>query len=454
MKIKTDSPLPRRLILAAVFLLTAFLASTAQAETVPGWPQWRGPLGNGTSPEGKPPTSWSEEENVRFKVEIPGNALASPVIWQDRIFLLTTLATNAEAYAESQKKAAEIFNSGEWPPGVAPVKQKFMVLALSTKDGSVVWEQTASEIVPHESHYIDSSWASGSPVTDGERLYAFFGSNGLYTYDLDGKLLWKKDLGKQRTRNGHGEGSSPALFGDTLVINWDHEDDSFVIALDKRTGKELWRTARPGEVTSWATPLIVEQGGRKQAIVPSTGRSRGYDLKDGSEVWSLGGMTGNVIPTPVTLGNMVYLTSGKRGAILQAVDLAKAQGELEGTPGVAWSHERHTPYVPSVLLYGEQLYFLKGYKNIFTSLNAKTGEVVYTEKRLEGISTVYASPVGAGGAVYIVGRDGAAIVVEHGKEFRVLAKNKLDDNFDASPAISGDDLYLRGRRYLYAISAQ
>jgi outer membrane protein assembly factor BamB len=310
--------------------------------------------------------------------------------------------------------------------------------------------------VPHESHYIDSSWASASPVSDGEVLLAQFGSNGLFAYDLDGNELWRVDLGDMRTRNGFGEGSSPAIFGDTVVVNWDHEDDSFIVALDRMTGEELWRTARPDEVSSWATPLVVAPDehyrGKAQVIVPGTGKSRGYDLVTGKEIWRLGGMTVNAIPTPVYKDGTVYLMSGYAGQMLQAVDLTKAQGELEGTEAVRFVHTRHTPYVPSPLLYGSRLYFLKHFKNILTVLDADTGAVVYTEKRLPGISNVYASPVGADGRVYFLSRDGHAVVLADGDTFEVLAENDLDDGFDASPALAGDTLYLRGRHHLYALT--
>jgi len=271
--------------------------------------------------------------------------------------------------------------------------------------------------------------------------------------------LWRRDLGEMRTRNGFGEGSSPALDGDTLVVNWDHEDDSFLVALDATTGETKWKVERPGEVTSWATPLIVEVGetGKKQVIVPSTGKSRGYDLETGKEIWSVPGMTVNTIPSPVHRQGLVYLASGYRGTMVQAVALAEASGELdpnggpEGKSAVRWNHTRHTPYVPSLLVYDDQVYFLKHFKNIFTSLDAATGEVIYTEKRLEGMTNVYASPVGAAGRIYVVGRDGNAIVLAHGREHKVLATNQLNDGFDASPAVVGDTMYLRGTRFLYAL---
>ncbi len=418
------------------------------------WPQWRGPQHNGVAPHGDPPITWSETENIRFKVPVPGRGLASPIVWGDRIFLLTAVAADADAYQVSQNAAAEKLEKKEWPPSVEPVKQAFLVLALSLQDGSVVWRKTAAERVPHESHYLDSSWASASPVTDGKRLFAQFGSSGLYAYDLDGELLWSVDLGDMKTRRGFGEGSSPALHGDTLVVNWDHEGDSFIVALDARSGKQLWRTERPDEVTSWATPLVVKAGGHHQVVVPATGRSRGYDLKTGKEIWSASGMTVNTIPTPLHHNGLVYLTSGYRGNLMQAINLAKAKGPINDTKAIAWTFDRHTPYVPSPVLYEDRICFIKHFKNIFTCLDAASGEVLYTEQRLEGITNVYASPVAAAGRFYIFAKDGRAIVLDAGREYKVLATNALDDPVNASPAIAGDEIFVRSDKYLYAISAQ
>ncbi|NJL28670.1 MAG: PQQ-like beta-propeller repeat protein, partial [Thermoanaerobaculia bacterium] len=330
--------------------------------------------------------------------------------------------------------------------------QRFVVMALSRTDGEVLWERTATETKPNEGTHLDGSWASASPITDGERLFAFFGSYGIYAYDLDGKLLWSKDLGDMQTRNAFGEGSSPAVWGDTLVINWDHEGDSFIVALDKHTGEERWRVARPGERTSWSTPLVVAEGGKPQVIVAATERSRGYDLATGEVLWQAGGMTVNVIPSPVYADGMVYLMSGFRGSALQAIRLSEAKGELSGPPAIVWSHDRDTPYVPSPLLYDGKLYFLKVNTGILSVLDAKTGQVLYNEQRLDGIQGVYASPVGAAGRVYLVGRNGVTLVLKNGDRFEQLASNTLDDRFDASPAVVGGEIFLRGHKHLYCLA--
>ena len=441
---------PATLLIASAVLALAAASVAAQPDTT-GWPRWRGPLSTGASPDADPPIRWSETENVVYKVEVPGEALASPVIHGDLIFLLTAVSIDLEAYKKNLDAAQQIMDSGEWPPSVDATPQRFLVQARNRHTGEIVWEKLARESIPHESHYLDSSWASGSPVTDGEILLAHFGSNGTYAYDLEGNLLWEKDLGDMTTRRGFGEGTTPALVDDTILINWDHEGDSFLVALDKTTGNEKWRTSRPGEVTSWATPLVVDVEGSQQIVVPGTGASRGYDFKTGKEIWQLSGMTVNTIPSPVHQDGIVYLASGYRGTMLQAVKLAGAKGDLADTDSVLWSYEKDTPYVASVLLYSDQLYFIKHLRNVFTSLDRKTGEHHYTV-RLPNIRNTYASPIAAAGRIYAFDRGGGAVVLKHGTEFEVIAENTLDDGIDATPAMIGKDLYIRGRHHLYRIS--
>lgn len=439
-----------RVIAVALFAVSLPIAAQQPSQ----WANWRGPLFQGVSADADPPIRWSETENVRFKVEIPGESLASPIVYDGRVYLLTAEALDPSAYVENKAAAQAVVDGGEWPPKVAPVPHAFWVYALDADDGSLVWKRKARESVPHESHYLDSSYACGSPVIDGERLYAHFGSNGTYAYSLEGELLWQVDLGDMTTRRGFGEGNSPALAGDKLIINWDHEGESFVVALDKRTGKELWRTERPGEVTSWSTPLFVPrpyEGGEAQVVIASTGRSRGYSASTGEEIWSLSGMTVNQIPTPIEHQGVVYLASGYRGNMLQAVDLARARGELEGTAALLWQHERDTPYVATPLLYGGQLYFIKHFRNILTVLDARSGEVLIGPERLPKLRQVYASPVAASGRVYWFGRDGDAVVLRHGRELQVLAENELDDGIDGSPALVGKRMYVRGRHALYCL---
>ena len=287
-------------------------------------------------------------------------------------------------------------------------------------------------------------------MTDGQHVYAYFGSDGLYCLDMEGRLQWQKDLGDMTTKRAFGEGSSPVLGGDTIVVNWDHEGDSFVVAQNKRTGDEIWRVERD-EVTSWATPLVVTHDGRPQVVVNATGKVRSYDLTTGKQVWETAGMTANVIPSSVAVGGVVFVTSGFRGNALLAIRLADAKGDITDSGAILWQHDRNTPYVPSPLLYRDTLYFLKSNSGILSCFDAKTGLPHYTQ-RLASIRNVYASPVGANGRVYLAGRQGKVVVFEAGPEFRLLASNSLDDDFDASPAIVDGEIYLRGAKHLYCIA--
>ena len=439
---------------AAAFVLaglTALSPATVDAQSPAGWAQWRGPLGNGVSPDGDPPIRWSEGENVRFKVPIDGDGLASPVVWGEQIFVLSALAVGGSSSGDSEPAAAKAATSQEPPSAGQLERLRFLVTAYDRRDGSIDWQRVANERVPHEGHHLQSGWACGSPITDGERLYAHFGSSGTYAYTLDGELVWKVDLGDMTARLGYGEGSSPALHGNTLVINWDHEGDSFVVALDKHTGEELWRRQRPGEPTSWSTPAIHEHEGRVQVIVAAHGRTRAYDIRNGEVLWSLSGLGLNVIPTPIYDSGILYLASGKRdGNMIQVDDLSGASGDLDGSNALVWTRDRDTPYVSTPLLYGGQLYFFKHVRSILTSVDAATGQTHFSER--VNLGNVYASPVAAAGRIYLFGRDGKAMVLRPGPALEILQENTLDDGFDASPAIVGGDLYLRGRRFLYALS--
>jgi outer membrane protein assembly factor BamB len=439
---------------AAAFVLaglTALSPATIEAQSPADWPQWRGPLGNGISADGDPPIHWSEQKNVRFKVPIDGDGLASPIVWGQRIFVLSALAVSGSSSAGSGATAGTAATSPEPPAGVQLGRQRFLVSAYDRRDGSLEWQRVANERLPHEGHHLESAWGNASPITDGERVYAHFGSSGTYAYTLEGELVWKVDLGDMTTRLGYGEGSSPALHGDTLVINWDHEGDSFVVALDKNTGEERWRRDRPGEPTSWSTPAIHEHEGRVQVIVAAFGRTRAYDIRNGEVLWTLSGLGLNVIPTPIYDSGILYLASGKRdGNMIQAVNLRGARGNLDGSDAVLWTRDRDTPYVSTPLLYRGQLYFFKHVRSILTSVDATTGETLFSERL--GLGRVFASPVAAAGRIYLFGREGEALVLRPGPKLEILAKNTLDDGFDASPAIVGGDLYLRGRRNLYALS--
>ncbi|HNO80099.1 MAG TPA: PQQ-binding-like beta-propeller repeat protein, partial [Phycisphaerae bacterium] len=328
---------------------------------------------------------------------------------------------------------------------------KFNVIALDRKSGQTVWERTVREMVPHEGSHGDGSLAPASPVTDGKHIFAYFGSRGLYCLDMKGNVVWDKDFGDMSTRNGFGEGSSPALAGDTLVINWDHEGDSFIVALDANTGKERWRKARD-EATSWSTPLIVKDGDTSLAIVSGSNRIRAYELDSGNIRWECGGLGSNCVPCPVEYKGKLIMMSGHREPALVAVDYVGAKGDLTGTDRVFWTLDGGTPYVPSPLLYDDTIYFLQKNTGILSCYDPATGKPHFEKQRLDKIKGVYASPVGADGRVYIAGRGGVTNVLKRGPAFEVLATNELDDQFDTSPAIAGNEIYMRGRENLYCIA--
>lgn len=438
--------------LAVLVSIPAFAADGAERNR--NWPQWRGPLGTGLAPEANPPLEWSESKNIKWKVDLPGSGNATPIVWDDKVFILTAIPTGKKVAVEEPPLETPPQEGPQARRGRAPKPTEvlqFAVLCLDRATGKPLWKRIAREEVPHEGHHRDASFASCSPATDGKHLLAYFGSRGLYCYDLEGDLKWDADFGEMQIRNSFGEGSSPALHGDTVVILWDHEgDDDFVVALDKTTGKERWRTPR-NEGTSWTTPAIVDVNGNPQVIVAGTTAIRGYDLATGKEVWTGPGLTMNVIPTPVVANGVLYAMSGFRGAALYAIKLG-AEGNLADTESVLWSHNRNAPYVPSPVLVDDHLYFGSGNNAILSCFDAKTGEAHFSAERLEGISSLYASPVAAGDRVYVLGRKGVCLVLQTGSELKTLAMNKLEDDTDASIAIAGNDVFIRGHKSLYCIA--
>jgi outer membrane protein assembly factor BamB len=325
-------------------------------------------------------------------------------------------------------------------------------LCLDRKTGKTIWERTAVEDLPNEGHHGDSSFASASPTTDGQRLYVSFGSRGIFCYDLSGELQWKRPIDTVQTRLSFGEACSPVVHGDSLVLNRDNEGHSHLLVLDARTGEVRWRAERD-EVSAWATPLVIEHNGRTQVITNASKRVRSYDLATGEVLWECGGQVSNVIPSPVLCGDLVCCMSGYKGSAVYAIPL-DATGDITDTPRIAWKYDRDTPYVPSPLLYGDQLYFNKVNNAILTCLNARTGESILEATRLPDLNNIYASPVGAADRVYFVGRDGTTLVLKHGAKLEPLATNRLDDPMDASPAIAGKQLFLRGRKHLYCLEGQ
>jgi len=447
----------------ATLFLCLCLWPNVRAQDAPGdlldnWPHWRGPLANGSAPRGQPPVQWDEKTNVKWKVALPGDGSATPIVWGDQVFVLTAIDTGRKADtaalpksdpASEKKASGPLFEKKTKAP---TTYHQFVVLSYDRKTGKELWRRVAAEQVPHEGHHPTHTYAAGSPTTDGRFLYVSFGSRGIYCYDLAGKLCWQRDFGLMKTRYGYGEAVTPVIRDDTLIVNWDQEAESFITALDARSGATRWKKDRD-EVSSWNTPLVVTYQGRTQVVVNGTKRVRSYDLATGALLWQCGGQTINAIPSPLAFDGLAICMSGYTGSACIAIPLG-ATGDLTDSPKLAWHHEGGTPYVPSPLLAGEHLYFTKVNKAILTCLDAKTGKVLMDQQRLPGLGDLYSSPVAAAGHIYLTDREGTTLVLRQSTKVEVLATNRLADGIDASPVVVGRQLFLRGHHYLYCIEAR
>ncbi len=410
------------------------------------WPSWRGPTSNGVAHiAAKPPLKWDDNTNIRWKVELPGPGSATPIVIGDQVIVLTATKTDKLAKPEELPPRDSRFETKTKAPDQF---YRFEVQSFARETGKLLWTRSVKQAVPHEGHHATHSYAGGSPATDGKRIYASFGSFGVYALDLSGKILWSRDLGRLNTRLGWGEAVSPVVSGDSVVLNWDQEADSSLIVLDAATGKTRWQSKR-NEKSTWCTPLIVEHKGQFQVIVNGTNRIRSYDLADGKVLWEVSGMTANPIPSPVAGDGVAYVMSGYRGSAAMAVSL-DAKGEAENM--VLWKHAKGTPYVPSPILFGDRLYFTQVNSQMLTVLDAKSGKPLLEGERLPGVSSFYSSPAIANNRIYLVDRGGTTLVLSAEDKPKVLATNRLSDRIDASPALSGEMLFLRGEKYLHAIA--
>ena len=406
------------------YVATVILFAThANAEN---WAHWRGPSGNGTA-NANPPTVWSATENVKWKVAIPGRGSGSPVVWDQQVFAVTAV-----------------------PVAGKPGNLSFKLLCIDRQTGKTVWERTAVEATPHQETHPTNGFASASPCTDGKSVYAHFGSRGLYCYSMNGDLQWQRDFGKMDTRNDFGEGSSPTLAGDMILVPWDHEGPSSLFALDKATGKTIWQAKRD-EPTCWATPLVVEHQGKQQVVMNGQTAARAYDLNTGKEIWNCGGQTERPCASAVAADDMVYVTSGFRGAFLGAFRL-NGQGNIEGTQHVAWTLDHDTPDVASPLLSDGRIYFHKGKSGQLSCVDAKTGKPHYIASRIVGLSNIYASPIAAGGHVYLTDRSGTMVVLKEADKLEIVATNKMGQTVDATPAAVDSELFIRGENHLFCVA--
>ena len=439
-------------VASCLVLLTPLLAFGADID---GWAKWRGPKDDGMA-RGDAPLEWSDSKNIAWKLKIPGKGNSSPIIWGDRIFVTTAVQVEGAEAAVPPKAAEPAAGGGRRggfmrSAGAVGVMHKFVVLCIDRQSGKVLWERVANTLPPHEGyHNRYGSYASNTPVTDGKTLYAFFGSFGLYAFDFNGKMLWQKAFPAMRMRLEFGEGVPLTLHEDRLLVKLDSEKNSFMVVLDKNSGKEIWRVDRD-EQSSWSPPLVVTVKGKKQIITSATTRVRAYDWDSGKVVWECGGLGANVIPAPVLVdGDMVIVMSGFRDPNLLAIQLGK-EGDLTGTDAVKWTNQRGNSYTPSPVLHDGLLYFITDNGQL-SCFDAKTGKAHYQQQRLGKPYNFKASPVGANGKLYLSTEEGDVVVVKMGPKFEVLATNTLENaSFIATPAIVDGSIYLRSQDTLYAI---
>jgi len=435
----------RRLSAFALCLASVHALAAQSKPAKDAWPHWRGPSHNGVATANVPLT-WSDTQNIKWRIEIPGRGFSTPVVWGDRLFLTTAVPTG--------KKSSPGVDQGGRAGGGAGVgeEHRFEVLAVDRATGKIAWQRTAATVTPHEGyHRLYGSFASNAPATDGRRLYAFFGSRGLFVYDLAGKLLWQKDLGiKMAMRLAFGEGSGVVVEDGRVYLQFDHEGEGAIIALDAADGKELWRAPR-ADNSSWSTPLVIEHNGTKQLVVTADTKVKAYDLTTGKIMWEVAGLGTNPIPQPVQFGDKVLVMSGYRSPKLMAVKLGRT-GDLTGTDAVVWQSVRGTSYTGSPALLDGRLHVWSD-NGLLSAFNATTGEPHYVQARLPKPYTVKASPLAVGDRVYLATEEGDVVVVKAGNQLEVLATNTLmEHSFIASPIAVGNDLYLRSRTHLFRIS--
>jgi outer membrane protein assembly factor BamB len=428
-----------------MYLLTMTAVALAamlslQSANNPEWPQWRGPFNTGMA-AGDAPIKWNASD-VNWQVEIPGRGHSTPVIAGNRMFLTTAIPTGKGTPPATAGRAGGGADAG--------LEHRFEILAIDRNTGKILWQRTATVATPHEGyHRVYGSFASNSPVTDGTRVVAFFGSRGLYAYDMNGALLWKKDFGVQmRMDMAFGEGTPLTLHDGRLLLHFDHLDHGFLVMLDPATGREIWRTRRT-EPYNWAAPYVAHHDGRRQIIVNGL-TIRGYDFETGTNLWEAAGLGENTIPQPVQHDDLIFAMSGHTVKMLMAIRLGR-KGTLTGTDGVVWSTARGAAYTPSPLLHDGRLYVVTD-NGLLSCFEAATGKPYYQQQRLPQPYNFKASPVGANGKLYLATEEGDVVIVRMGNRFEVLATNAMhNQSFIASPVIVDGAIYLRSRTHLFAI---
>ena len=433
-------------LIFVIVLLSSVVVLTNTAGAA-NWPQWRGPGGTGVSAETNLPGEWSPAKNIRWKTPVAGRGHSSPVVWGNKIFLTTAIEGDVVPGA----KAVTHMDEGKeflHPDSVgADRKHTFKVICLNADTGKILWEQTAFEGTPYDDRHRKNSFASSTPATDGKLVYAFFGTEGLFAYDLNGKLAWKANLGKLGTL-GMGTGTSPILHENLVIVQCDEESGaaSFIVALDKKSGKEVWRTPRKVQA-SWATPILVAGSGRTELIASGNETVIAYDPATGKELWRHKGVESNAIPSPVANQQMVFVSAGFPEKIVMAIKLG-ASGDLGDS--VIWKYSKGTAYVPSPILYGDYLYLTTD-RGILTCLDARTGEVKYEGGRIPIPATFTASPIAFEGKILLTSEDGDTFVVKAGPKHEILGTNSVGEPVYASPAVADGKIFIRGEKNIYCV---
>lgn len=435
-------------------LATALFLTTRGAGADDSWPQFRGPGARGISDHPGLPDRWSATENVAWKTDLPGRGWSSPVVWGDRVFLTTAISSGD---AEAPKQG--FYLGGERPTPEAEHEWKVFCLALD--DGSVLWERTVHRGKPATSIHLKNSYASETPVTDGQRVYAYFGNIGLFALDFEGELVWSKRFEPRETREGWGTAASPALWGDRIYIVNDNEEQSYLVAIDKHSGEEAWRVDRD-EKSNWSTPYVWQNELRTEIVTPGTGKTRSYDL-EGDLLWWFEGMSGITIATPYADNGLLYITSGFVASPQRPIyairpggkgDITLAEGAVS-SEHIAWCQSMAAPYNPSTLVYQGRLHVLYD-RGMVACYDAKTGAEIYGRQRIPGGGNFTASPWAYDGKVFCLSEAGTTFVARAGDTLEVLHTNALaeDDMALATPAMAGDRLLLRTAARLYCIRAE
>jgi outer membrane protein assembly factor BamB len=426
----------RTFMLFVAFTMLTVPASRADEQN---WPAFRGGAAAGTSETKGLPSTWSSTKNVVWKADVPGRGWSSPVVWGDRVFL-TSFVSEADRQAP---KMGHYLKQAKPPAG----KCRWMVYCFDFRTGKILWEKAAHEAPQELELHIKNSYASETPITDGKRLYAYFGNLGVFCYDLDGNQLWSKKFPAVKTMGNWGTGASPALHQDRLIIQNDNESKSFLTALDAKTGNELWRVERR-EGTIYATPFIWQHDKRTE-IVTMGKIVRSYDL-DGEQLWEMKGMTSPlIIPAPFARHDLLYVGAGYSGTKPVFAIKPGGSGDISGSAFVAWTRNNASTYHPSPVVWGDYFYNMDDHGGFFTCLEARTGKPVYERQRVGGFYT--ASLWAYEDKVFALQEDGTAVVLQAGREFKVLGKNNLDEFTMATPAIASRSLLIRTLTRLYRI---